>query len=110
MPAGRAQVHVHVDQPRQQRLARAFHHIGADLIGIRPGALLKDLVDLAVAHQHRAVLDHLAVAHEDARIANQKRARALQVAEQRLVLAEVLLAVGAIASHHQERRQHRQHP
>ncbi len=72
-------------------------------LGIGRGALLVDAVDLAVAHQHAAVLDDLAIAGEDARVANQKSAGALQGARtEASFLADVLFAVGLIAAHDRE--------
>ena len=96
--AGGRQVHVRVDQAGQQRLAGALDDLGLQLVGIRRGAFV-DLGDLAVAHQHGAVLDHFAVADKDARVPDQEHAGALQVAIERGVLPQMLLAVGLARAH-----------
>ena len=102
-------MHVHIDQPRQQRLARAFDHVGAQLAGVGTGAI-EDVGDLAVVHQHAGVLLHRAIAEEEAGVANQKVAGAREVAHDGLVLADVLLGMRAPAAHDDEGREHAGHP
>ena len=101
--AGSREMDVRIDQAGQQRLARAFHHLGFQLFGIRRRAFV-DGGDLAVANQHGAVFDDLAIAREDARVADEEDAGALQIAVQRGVVAEVFLAVGLPRAHQDERR------
>ncbi len=64
--ARRPEMYVHVDQPRQQRFARAVD----DLRVRRRGspALLADLDDPPAAHEHAAVFDDPAVADEHAHV------------------------------------------
>ena len=107
--AGSRQMNMGIDQAGQQSLARALHHLRLELIGIGRGAFV-DGGDLAVADQHGAVLDDLAIAGEDARVADQERAGALQIAVQRGVVAQMLLAIRFPRAHHDERRQHGDHP
>ena len=61
---------MHVDQTGQHRLAGGVDRLGVQRFRVRKTSFV-DIVDLAVAHQHRAGLDHLAVADKDARILNQ---------------------------------------
>ena len=81
--AGRAEVDVDVDEPRQHGLAGRLDELRLERSGIGPLAFV-DLGDLSAAHQDGAGFDHPAIADEDPAAANQERALTLDVAEQRL--------------------------
>ena len=107
--AGSREMDVRIDQAGQQRLARALHHLGFQLFGVRRRAFV-DGGDLAVANQYGPVFDHLAIAREDARVADQEDAGALQIAVKRGIISQMVLAVGFPRAHQDEWREHRDHP
>jgi len=107
--ARRRDVDVRVDQAGQQRLARTLHDIGAEAAGVGNGAIV-DIDDFAVVHEHAGVLLDRAIAEEHARVFDEERAGALEIAHDGGVLADVLLGVGANAAHDQEGREHAGHP
>ena len=61
---------MHVDQARQDGLARGIDWLGIERFRIGKIAVV-NLGDLSASHEHRARLDHLAIADKDARILDQ---------------------------------------
>ncbi len=105
----RSQMHVDVDQAREQRLAGGVN--GLRLQTLRIGSLAREyLSDLPVLNQHRALFDDGSIAQEQPRVANQKRAASIQVARQNLGFRDIVFYVRLPDANRQERRHHRQQP
>ena len=102
-------MHVHVDQAGQQRLASGLDRVGAQRLGVGRGTR-EDFGNLAVLDQHGALIDYGAIAQEQARIADQSGAAALDVAAQNLRFGDIGLGVHLPGAQDDERTQHGQQP
>ena len=90
-------MHMHIDQPWKNRLAGGIDRLGLERFRIGKCAVV-NLGNLATFHEHRARLDHLAVTDKNARVLNQPRLAAAQIARQDLRLDEVMLAPRLIST------------
>ena len=68
--AGRAEMHMHIDQPWQQRLTCSFDRLRIQRLCVGRGAFV-NLRNLSLPNKNRTGLDYLAVADENARILDQ---------------------------------------
>ena len=102
-------MHMHVDQARQDGLTSGIDRLGIERFRVGKTSVV-NLGDLSTLHEHRARLDHLAIADKDARVLDQPRLTAPEIARQDACLDQVVLTPRLVSAEEEKRQQHHQHP
>ena len=106
---GRRDARAHRSSPGSTVLPAASIASAFRRLRIGRGAFV-NLRNLPLPNEHRAGLDHLAVADKNARVLDQPAMPAVQVAREQSRLHEVVLAPRLIRAEEEKRQQHHQHP